>query len=126
MPGSGKPYIPGDAFHELRETRLEMFPDPGAETRYLPPAFSEWTDEQLKRICFYLIEVSVNYKSLKSQTEVKPSTMKSYLLGIQRGFEQEWGHSLKILECPIFSCSMFELVSVLDNRFSDNSRKVWL
>ena len=74
--------------------------------------------EQLKRIRHFLIEFVVNYRSSKTASEVNLSSMKAYILGIQRAFATIWGYNLKILEGPIFNCPNEGLLAVIDNRFS--------
>ena len=74
--------------------------------------------EQLKRIRHFLIEFVVNYRSSKTASEVKPISMKAYILGIQRAFATIWGYKLKILEGPLFNCPNEGLLAVIDNRFS--------
>lgn len=50
----------------------------------LPNGFDSWSSDKLKRIRFFLIEFAVNYRSEKETQEVRPSTMKGYILEIQR------------------------------------------
>ena len=51
-----------------------------------PNGYEDCTPAQLKGVRFFLIEFAVNYTSEKSKSAVKPSTMKDYILGIQRFF----------------------------------------
>lgn len=45
-----------------------------------------------------------------------PTTMKSYILEIQRGFHQQWGCNLKLLSGKFLSCPNSGLTSVLDSK----------
>ena len=101
----------------MEQTRCNVFPDEEGRT-FLPPGFSSWTSAQSERIRYFLIEFDVNYRSAKTNSEVKPSSMKSYLLGIQRGFSAVWGYKLNILEGPVFNSPQEGLTAVIDNKFS--------
>ena len=101
---------------QMEQTRCNVFPDEEGRT-FLPPGFSSWTSAQLERIRYFLIEFVVNYRSAKRNSEVKPSSMKSYLLGIQRGFSAIWGYKLKMLEGPVFNSPQEVLTAVIDNNF---------
>lgn len=80
--------------------RLLLFPrDYGGPLLF---GHHDWTDTQLKRVCGHLIEFVVHYKSRNSSNSIKPSTLKTYILGIKRAFRSEWGYDLKLLKGPIF------------------------
>lgn len=55
-------------------------------------------------------------KNKKTGLDIRPSTMKSYILGIQRGFYHEWGYKLNLLTGPIFACRKDGLTAVVDNK----------
>ncbi len=66
----------------------------------------------------YLIEFAVGYRSSGTNSEVMPTTMKTYILGIQRVFN-EWGFELKLTTGPVFGNPKTGLISVLNNKFSE-------
>ena len=84
-----------------------------------PNDYEDWTPALSKRIRFFLMEFAVNYRSEKSKSAVKPSTMEGYILRTQRLFSHERGYKLSFLEGPIFNCPKEGLLAVLDNRFSE-------
>lgn len=45
-----------------------------------------------------------------------PSTMKNYIMGIRRSFQDVWGYRLKFLTGPVFDCPRRGLTSLLDNK----------
>lgn len=100
---------------EILETRKAVFPD--CNYSHIPAHHTAWTTQQLKTVRFHLIEFAVNYRS-KSGEEVKPITMRGYILGLQRAFKYEWGYDLKLLEGDVFNCPAEGLMAVLDNKFS--------
>ena len=96
-----------------------LFPD--VNVSVFPNGYEDWTPAQLKRIRFFLIEFTVNYRSEKSKSAVKPSNMKGYILGIQRFFSHEWGYNISFLEGPIFNCPKEGLFST--TAFPSSSQK---
>ena len=109
-------------FHEAVGIAKEiLFSD--SNSSVFPNGYKEWTPAQLKRIRFFLIEFAVKYRSEKSKSAVKPSTMKGYILGIQRFFSHESGYKLSFLDGPIFNCPKEGLLAVLDNRFSEQKSR---
>ena len=85
---------------ELLETRKAVFPN--GEHGHLPNGHTDWTAQQLETVRYNLIEFSVNYRSTSGE-EVKATTMKGYILGLQRDFKSEWGYDLKLLEGRILT-----------------------
>lgn len=51
------------------------------------------------------------------------STMKSYMLGLQRSFKQKCNYELFLLMGPIFDCQSLGLVNVINNHFSDKKSR---
>ena len=110
------PTSPADTATQLHTVKKLLFTDHRGSV--LPNGFENWCANQLKRIRFFLIEFAVNYRSEKETQEVRPSTMKGYILGIQCFFRHEWGFKLSLLEGPVFNRPKEGLMAVLDNRFS--------
>ena len=65
----------------------------------------------------FLVEFRVHYKGNNNQ-EVAPKVMLGYINGIQRSLTN-WGFEVRLLQDPIFKDKMSRLVSVLENRFSE-------
>ena len=82
----------------------------------LPAGYRDWSENQLKVVRFFLIEFVANYKNLKTGDDIAPTTLKTYMLGIQRGISCVWDYDLKIFSGPIFACPREGLVGVLDNK----------
>ena len=110
------PTSPADTATQLHTVKQLLFTD--HQGSVLPNGFENSSSDQLKRIRIFLIEFAVNYRSEKETQEVRPSTMKGYILGIQRFSRHEWGFKLSLLEGPVFNCPEEGLMAVLDNRFS--------
>lgn len=53
-----------------------------------------------------------------SAREVKPVTMKGYIIGIERFLSEEWAFNIKLSEGPKFICSKQGLMAVIDKNFS--------
>lgn len=70
-----------------------------------------------KEIKYYIIVFSVHYHSAKNKNAVEPSTMKHYIYGIQRDFE-EWGTERIYSRIQCFSYSKDDILSVLTSLFS--------
>ena len=98
----------------LSATRCILFPDENGS--HLPAGYRDWSENQLKVVRFYLIEFVANYKNLKTGDDIVPTTLKTYMLGIQRGFSCVWDYDLKRFSGPIFACPREGLVGVLDNK----------
>lgn len=99
----------------LPQARRVMFPD-NIPCGYLPSGFENWTEDHLKNVRYYLIEFVANYKKKNSEEDIMPSTLKSYVLGIQRSFKQEWKYEINLFRGPIFDCPDHGLMAVLDNK----------
>lgn len=69
-----------------------------------PGGYSEWRDDCLKKHCFFLIEIWVIYCLVANGGEAVPSTLKGYIIGLQRFFRNEWGYEPFFLQGPIFNC----------------------
>lgn len=93
--------------------RDAIFPSNGG---HLPPGYDQWTTDELKHIRYVLIEYVTNMRNSKTGKDLQPSTIKNYILGIQRAFRYDWGYDLKLLEGPIFNCPHEGLTAVLDNK----------
>ena len=65
------------------------------------------------------MEFTTNYVSPRTGSEAKPTTMKCYLSGIQRGFFSSWGYNLQIFEGPILNCPKKGLYVAANNKFSE-------
>lgn len=74
---------------------------------WLSLGHTNWTEKELITIPHYLRGFVVNYKT-ENNKEVKSTTMNSYLLSLQRGFESEWGYKLKLLEGNNFLTSLIK------------------
>lgn len=85
-------------------------------SRLMPTQNTEWSDNHLAHIRNVLIEYVANCKNERTGDDVMPTTIKNYILGIQRGMEMEWGYKLKLLTGPIFSCPKDGLMAVIDNK----------
>lgn len=100
--------------------RKILFPDSMAS--YLPSGYSNWNTEQLENIKYYLVEFAVRYRK-DNGSEVSPQTMKGYICGLQRYFENEWGYKLRLLDGEIFGNKENGLRCVLENRFNDQQSR---
>ena len=98
----------------LFETRCLLFSDENVS--HLPAGYRDWIENQLKVVRFYIIEFMENYKNLKTGDDIAPTTLKTYMLGIQRVFSFVWDYDLKIFSGPIFACPREGFVGVLDNK----------
>lgn len=56
----------------------------------LEKGHTTWTDLELKRLRYYLIKLFPNVKNGKTGNDLMLSTMKQYVLGIQRALKQIW------------------------------------
>lgn len=72
----------------------------------------------LLRLRYFLIEFSVHYVSKKTSTNVSPSSMMTYMRGINRRFD-ELGFELNIHENKIINDPNCGLRTVLENRFAE-------
>ncbi len=72
---------------EVEQLRKELFED--------CIAGEEVPEDVQCKVQRYLIEFAVGYRSSGTNSEVMPTTMKTYILGIQRVFN-EWGFELKL------------------------------
>jgi len=63
------------------------------------------------------------YKNKKTGNDISPSTLKKYVLGIQRSFSILWGYSLKLTSGPIFNCPKEGFFAVLDNKAREQQRE---
>ena len=86
---------------------------------YLEYGYASWTKSQLERVRFFLVEFATNYVSPRTGSEVKTTTMKCYLSGIQRRFFSSWGYNFQIFEGPIFNCPKKGTNAAVDNKFSE-------
>lgn len=75
----------------------------------LPSDYTNWTTARLVNVIFYLIEFTVNYK-IRNVGNIIQTTLKTYMLGIERIFCMEWGCKLRLLSGPVH---VLERVSLL-------------
>ena len=73
---------------------------------------------RLKVLNHYIIEFAVHYRTAKQGKIVTPNTMKNYICGLQRAFEQ-WGFKVNLFAGPVFADKKEGLLSVLDNLFAE-------
>jgi len=93
---------------QLLKKRLFLNATPGEE---VPLS----TQENIRR---ELISFVISYKSKKTQKSVSQTTMKTYILGLQRKFA-EWGYELTLVSGPVFDHNKYGLRAVCDDRFSE-------
>lgn len=93
-----------------------QYPFPDSNGGFLPYGYNKWIDEQRIHVHFNLIEFIANVKNTKNGVEIMPTKMKRYILGIQRGFNQQWGYDHKLLSGKVFNCPNTGLASVLNNK----------
>lgn len=65
-----------------------------------------------------MINFVVDYRSAKLKTAVSPASMKSYVLSLQRTFD-EWGFKMSMTSKPIFNHRKYGLKAVCDNFVSE-------
>lgn len=104
------------------ETLVRNLIFPGENGSPLPSGHKNWTDLQMKTLQYYLMEFVVGYRS-KTGDEVTPSTMKTYILGLQRYFDQVWGYKLTLTKGPVFNDEKQGLMTVINNRFSEQQSR---
>ena len=75
-------------------------------------------DSGLKRMRHFQIEFSVKYVSQKDNKPVEPSSM-LFFLGTVRRRLNELGYEIKFFSRPIFKDTKHDLVTILNNRFSE-------
>lgn len=92
------------------------------EGNLFPKGYTEWSDEDLKKIQYYLMEFAVRYRK-EDGGEVTPPTMKGYIAGLQRFFEVEWGYKINLLSGHVFAAKENSLRCVLDNLFNDQQSR---
>lgn len=72
----------------------------------------------LMRLRYFPIEFSVNYVSHKTRKNISPSSMLTYMRGINRRFDK-LGFPVNINDGPIFNDSENGPKNVLENRFAE-------
>lgn len=78
----------------------------------LPLNHSKWTTKQLENVRFFMIKFVAFFKLESTGQDPKPSKMKSYILGIKRGFASEMRYKIPLLSGDIFGCPRKGLMSV--------------
>lgn len=91
-----------DEKEEFDLLRKLLFPD--FRGSFLPDGFSDWSDDHLRHLQFFLAEFAVRYRQ-KDGNEVTPNSMKSYIFGIQRFLSEEWNYTLTLTSGNIFGCA---------------------
>lgn len=109
----------GNLDYSLLQTKKCIFPGLVWD---LPTRYNDWTEQQFRHIRFCLIKFFANYKNKRTGEDVTPSTMKKYMLGIQRGFCMNWGYDLNLTSGPIFNCPKEGIFFVVDNKASEQQR----
>lgn len=83
---------------------------------FLSHGYNKRTDEQIVHVRYSFIVFVASVINNQTGDEIIPTTMKSYILGFQRLFNQQWSYDLKVLSGKIFNCPNSDLTSVLDNK----------
>lgn len=65
-----------------------------------------------------LIEFVANYKTKKDNC-IEPSTLKCYIVGIQRAMSLECGYDLMLLQGPVLTCPRKGLLNFVDNNIRE-------
>ena len=81
----------------------------------MAPHYSALTEEQLKTVRFYVIDFTTSYNS-QNGSEISCTSLKNYVLELQRAFQTIWNYGLTILSGPIFGCPNNGVIAVADNR----------
>ena len=76
----------------------------------------------MKHVRHYMIKCAANYKNAKTWESIAASTLKTYILSVQRAFKSEWGYDLKPLTGPIFNCPKKGLFCALDKKVREQQR----
>lgn len=84
----------------------------------MPQLFDQWSEHQLKKIRFFVIEFIVKYR-VRNGSRASPSTMKNYVVSVQRGMNEFWKYKLPILSGSVFTCPSKGLVGVLNTLFQE-------
>lgn len=100
----------------LDEMNESCSPDFRAEWKYeeIPFAFASLGTNGGFRD-FYFIEYLAKYNQGGTGNPPMPTTIKRYVLGLQRSFDSEWSYEVKLLESPTFNCKEEGFLSVVDN-----------
>lgn len=81
----------------------------------LPPNGDEWPRERLNRLNNILIKFVVHYRKSDGK-EIKPTSLKNYISGFQRGFQTQWDYDIKVMSGPLFNHVKAGVMSVIDNK----------
>lgn len=98
----------------LDQAQIIVFPD--GLGSFLILGHKNWTVPELFRVRHYLIEFFATVKNSKTGEPLMPTTLKNYVLALQRAFSSIWKYNLRLLQGDVFACANNVLLSVLDNR----------
>ena len=75
-----------------------------------------WTDHQLKRLNRLLVLFVAHYKKRAMKQDIMPTTLKAYIIGLQRASTSTFGYKFRLLTDKPFSDMENGLLTVVDNK----------
>lgn len=93
-------------------THMQVFLD-AQKNKPLTQNGDYWPRERLNPLNNILNKLVVQY--IKSDgNEIKPTSLKNYVLGYQRGFKYNWAYNIKIIPGPLLNDVKIGVMSVID------------
>lgn len=83
---------------------------------FLPDNDTNWTELQLKRVHYHLIDVIENYRALSICKSIMQTTLKAFAMGIQSAFSTFLNYKIQLLNDPIFCYCKEGLLDVIDKK----------
>lgn len=75
---------------------------------------SDWEERHFQMVNDAIVEFAADKKAFDRGQDLAPLTLKSYIYGLKRAFEMEWGYKNQSFFDPIFKSSSGVLLTVRD------------